>query len=178
LKILAQVLFLNKAESISLYVYMLKRIIFLALILSSMAKAHALSLGVPKGLIDIAVIKKFPMEKYTLAIDHPTTKFKKELSKIELCGTWSEKLTHASGEFCVDVQPRWNKSKGDIEISKVNILKINSKDLGELPVALSKTLNATVLILLDGISIYHMPDFLGKQLESIHVDEDSIKLGF
>ena len=157
---------------------MLKRIICLSVILSSMAQAHAFSFGVPKDLIDIAVTKKFPMEKYTLAIDHPITKFKKELAKIELCGTWSEKLTHASGEFCVDVQPRWNKSKGDIEISKINILKINAKDLGELPTALSKTLNATVLSLLDGTSIYHMPDFLGKQLQSIHVDEDSIKLGF
>ena len=157
---------------------MLKRIICLAVILSSMAQAHAFSFGVHKDLIDIAVTKKFQMEKYTLAIDHPITKFKKELAKIELCGTWSEKLTHASGEFCVDVQPRWNKSKGDIEISKINILKINAKDLGELPTALSKTLNATVLSLLDGTSIYHMPDFLGKQLQSIHVDEDSIKLGF
>ena len=59
---------------------MLKRIICLAVILSSMAQAHAFSFGVPKDLIDIAVTKKFPMEKYTLAIDHPITKFKKELA--------------------------------------------------------------------------------------------------
>jgi len=41
-------------------------------------------------------------------------------------------LPQRTGEFCVDTQPVWNKEKGDIEISKVNILKLTAADGKEL----------------------------------------------
>ena len=157
---------------------MLKRIVFLTWTVSLITLTHAFSIGIPKSLIDTSLTKKFPMEKYTITIDQPITKFKKEIEKIELCGNWSEKLTRAKGEFCLDAQLRWNKSKGDIELSKINLLKINTKDLGELPKSISQTLNTTFLILLDGTSVYHMPDFMGKHLDSIQVEETSLRFTF
>ena len=72
----------------------------------------------------------------------------------------------------------WNKAKGDIEISKVNILKLTAGDDKELPSAVASTLNATLLTLLDGTSVYHVPDMVGKRLESIEVQESSFKLIF
>jgi hypothetical protein len=157
---------------------MLKRIIFIMLTLYVFMLAHAFSIGIPKGVIDTFLNKKFPMEKYTITIDHPITKFKKEIEKIELCGNWSEKLTLTSGEFCVDAQLRWNKRNGDIELSKINLLKINAKGLGELPRSIGQSLNATVLSLLDGTCVYHMTEFMGKHLESIHVEETSLSFKF
>ena len=157
---------------------MLKKLIFIASSFYLIASACAFSIGVPKTLIDSAMIKKFPLQKYTVTLDHPVSKFKKDIEKIEICGSWSEKLTHSVGEFCVDAQPRWNKSKGDVEISKINILKMTMKDFGELPSSLSQSLNSSVLILLDGISVYHAPDVMGKHLESIQVDDSSLKLIF
>ncbi len=157
---------------------MIKKIFLIASNFYLTSLACAFSIGVPKTLIDSEIIKKFPIEKYTVTIDHPITKFKKEIKKIEICGSWSEKLTQALGDFCVDAQPRWNKSKGAIEISKINVLKMTVKDFGELPASLSHTLNTSVLILLDGISVYQAPDFIGKHLESIQVDDSSIKLNF
>ena len=139
---------------------------------------HAFSFGIPKGVIDTYLNKKFPMEKYTITIDHPITKFKKEIEKIELCGNWSEQLTSTSGEFCVYAQLRWNKSNGDIELSKINLLKINAKELGELPSSISQSLNATVLSLLDGTCVYHMTEFMVKQIESIHVEETNLYFKF
>jgi len=64
--------------------------------------AAALSLSIPKSLIDLAVVKKFPKEKLTITLDQPVTKFSKVRQKIELCGTWASKLFQRKGEFCVD----------------------------------------------------------------------------
>lgn len=140
--------------------------------------AAALSLSIPKPLIDLAVAKKFPKEKLTITLDQPVTKFIKERQKIELCGTWASKLLQRKGEFCVDTQPVWNKDKGDIEISKVNILKLTTSDGKELSSNVTGTLNSTLLTLLDGTSVYHVPDMIGKRLDSIEVQENSFKLIF
>ena len=138
----------------------------------------ALSLNIPKSLIDLGMAKKFPKEKLTITLDQPVTKFSKERQKIELCGTWASKLPQRSGEFCVDTQPVWNKEKGDIEISKVNILKLTTADGKELSSTIAGTLNSTLLTLLDGTSVYHVPDMVGKKLDAIEVQENSFKLIF
>jgi hypothetical protein len=140
--------------------------------------AAALSLSIPKPLIDLAVAKKFPKEKLTITLDQPVTKFSKERQKIELCGTWASKLLQRKGEFCVDTQPVWNKDKGDIEISKVNILKFITSDGKELSSSITATLNSTLLTVLDGTSVYHVPDMIGKKLDAIEVQENSFKLIF
>ena len=138
----------------------------------------ALSLNIPKSLIDLAMAKKFPKEKLTITLDQPVTKFSKERQKIELCGTWVSKIPQRSGDFCVDTQPVWNKEKGDIEISKVNILKLATADGKELSGTISSTLNSTVLTLLDGTSVYHVPDMIGKRLDAIEIQDNSFKLIF
>ena len=140
--------------------------------------ALSISLSIPKSLIDIGVAKKFPKEKLTITLDKPATKFSKERQKIELCGVWTSKLPQRSGEFCVDTQPVWNKDKGDIEISKVNILKLTAADGKELSGTVMNTLNSTLLTLLDGTSVYHVPDMVGKRLDNIEVQESSFKLIF
>jgi len=140
--------------------------------------AVAFSLSIPKPLIDLAVVKKFPKEKLSIILDQPLTKFSKERQKIELCGTWASKLLQRKGEFCVDTQPVWNKDKGDIEISKVNILKLSTSDGKELSSSIAGTLNSTLLTVLDGTSVYHVPDMIGKKLDAIEVQENSFKLIF
>ena len=140
--------------------------------------AQAISLSVPKGLIDIAVAKKFPKEKATITLDKPTMTMSKQRQKVELCGTWASKLPKANGDFCIDTQPVWNKDKGDIEISKVNVLKLSTADGKELSAAVASTLNATLLTLLDGTSVYLVPDLIGKRLDSIEVQDSGIKLNF
>jgi hypothetical protein len=140
--------------------------------------AQAISISVPKGLIDIALAKKFPKEKATITLDKPTMGLSKQRQKVELCGTWASKLPKANGDFCIDTQPVWNKDKGDIEISKVNVLKLSTADGKELSAAVASTLNATVLTLLDGTSVYHAPDMIGKRLDSIEVQDSGIKLNF
>jgi hypothetical protein len=140
--------------------------------------AQAISISVPKSLIDIAVAKKFPKEKATIILDKPTLGLSKQRQKVELCGTWASKLPKANGDFCIDTQPVWNKDKGDIEISKVNVLKLTTADGKELSAAVASTLNATVLTLLDGTSVYHVPDMIGKRLDRIEVQDSGIKLHF
>ena len=157
---------------------MSKSICFALAWLLCVGSAQAISLNVPKGLIDIAVAKKFPKEKATITLDKPTMALSKARQKVELCGTWASKLPKANGDFCIDTQPVWNKDKGDIEISKVNILKLTTADGKELSAAIANTLNATVLTLLDGTSIYHVPDMIGKRLDSIEVQDSGIKLNF
>jgi hypothetical protein len=149
----------------------------IALLLSFNA-AFALSLSIPKSLIDLAVVKKFPKEKLTVVLDQPSTKFSKERQKIELCGIWTIKVPQRSGNFCIDTQPVWNKTKGEIEISKVNILKLATADGKELPSTIIHVLNSSLLTMLDGTSVYHVPDMVGKNLESIEVQENSFKLIF
>ena len=157
---------------------MSKSICFALAWLLCVGSAQAISLNVPKGLIDIAVAKKFPKEKATITLDKPTMALSKARQKVELCGTWASKLPKANGDFCIDTQPVWNKDKGDIEISKVNILKLTTADGKELPAAVASTLNATLLTLLDGTSVYHVPDMIGKRLNSIEVQDSGIKLNF
>jgi len=151
----------------------------MALLLSAICSAAmSLSLSIPKSFIDMGVAKKFPKEKLTITLDKPVTKFNKERQKIELCGTWASKIPQRSGNFCVDTQPVWNKTKGDIEISKVNILKMTMGDSKEMSSAIAANLNATLLTLLDGTSVYHVPDMIGKRIDAIEVNETSFKLIF
>ena len=157
---------------------MSKSIFFALAWLLCVGSAQAISLNVPKGLIDIAVAKKFPKEKATITLDKPTMALSKARQKVELCGTWASKLPKANGNFCIDTQPVWNKDKGDIEISKVNILKLTTADGKELSAAIANTLNATLLTLLDGTSIYHVPDMIGKRLDGIEVQDSGIRLQF
>lgn len=157
---------------------MSKSICFALAWLLCVGSVQAISLNVPKGLIDIAVAKKFPKEKATITLDKPTMAMSKARQKVELCGTWASKLPKANGDFCIDTQPVWNKDKGDIEISKVNILKLTTADGKELSAAIANTLNATLLTLLDGTSIYHVPDMIGKRLDGIEVQDSGIRLGF
>ena len=140
--------------------------------------SHGLTIGIPKTLIDTAVAKKFPKEKATITLDKPTTGFSKIQQKIELCGTWSSKFPKANGNFCIDTQPIWNKDKGDIEISKVNILKFTTSDGKELPTAATHTINATLMTLLDGTSVYTVPDMIGKRLSRIEIQDNSFQLIF
>ena len=157
----------------------MKKSIYLSLAwLVFAGSAQAISISVPKGLIDIAVTKKFPKEKATFTLDKPTMGLSKQRQKVELCGTWASKLPKANGDFCIDTQPVWNKEKGDIEISKVNVLKLSTADGKELSAAVASTLNATMLTLLDGTSVYHVPDMIGKRLDSIEVQDSGIKLNF
>jgi len=81
---------------------MQKNILFLFLSFCSLFNVHAISIGVPKGIIESAIVKKFPFEKYTVTLDQPVIKFKKEIQKIEICGRWLEKITRNSGDFCLD----------------------------------------------------------------------------
>jgi hypothetical protein len=157
---------------------MSKSICFALAWLLCVGSAQAISLNVPKGLIDIAVAKKFPKEKATITLDKPTMALSKARQKVELCGTWASKLPKANGDFCIDTQPVWNKDKGDIEISKVNILKLTTANGKELSAAIANTLNATLLTLLDGTSVYHVPDMIGKRLDSIEVQDSGIRLQF
>ncbi len=157
---------------------MSKSICFALAWLLCVGSAQAISLNVPKGLIDIAVAKKFPKEKATITLDKPTMALSKARQKVELCGSWASKLPKANGDFCIDTQPAWNKDKGDIEISKVNILKLTTADGKELSAAIANTLNATLLTLLDGTSVYHVPDMIGKRLDSIEVQDSGIRLQF
>jgi len=154
------------------------KFLFASAIFLAVNTVSALSLNIPKSLIDLGMAKKFPKEKLTITLDQPVTKFSKERQKIELCGTWASKIPQRSGEFCVDTQPVWNKEKGDIEISKVNILKLTTADGKELSGTISGTLNSTVLTLLDGTSVYHVPDMVGKRLDAIEIQENSFKLIF
>ena len=155
-----------------------EKLLFISVLFLVIQSATALSLSVPKPLIDLAVAKKFPKEKLTITLDQPVTKFSKERQKIELCGTWSSKLPQRTGEFCVDTQPVWNKDKGDIEISKVNIMKLITSDGKELSSSISGTLNSTLLTLLDGTPVYHVPDMIGKKIDAIEIQENSFKLIF
>ena len=154
------------------------KFLFASAIFLAVNTVSALSLNIPKSLIDLGMAKKFPKEKLTITLDQPVTKFSKERQKIELCGTWASKIPQRSGEFCVDTQPVWNKEKGDIEISKVNILKLTTADGKELSSSISGTLNSTVLTLLDGTSVYHVPDMIGKRLDAIEIQDNSFKLIF
>jgi hypothetical protein len=151
---------------------------FAIALLLAINTAFALSLSIPKLLIDLAVVKKFPKEKLTVVLDQPSTKFSKERQKIELCGIWTIKVPQRSGNFCIDTQPVWNKTKGDIEISKVNILKLATADGKELSSTVIHVLNSSLLTMLDGTTVYHVPDMVGKNLESIEVQENSFKLIF
>ena len=154
------------------------KFLFASAIFLAVNTVSALSLNIPKSLIDLGMAKKFPKEKLTITLDQPVTKFSKERQKIELCGTWASKIPQRSGEFCVDTQPVWNKEKGDIEISKVNILKLTTADGKELSGTISGTLNSTILTLLDGTSVYHVPDMVGKRLDAIEIQDNSFKLIF
>ena len=139
---------------------------------------YALSLSIPKSIVDNAISKKFPKEKLSISLDKPTTNFIKDSQKIELCGIWLSKISQHKGEFCIDTQLNWNKSKGNVEISKVNILKITLGEEKEISNALAATLNSTLLTLFDGTSIYHAPEIIGKNLEGIEISESSLRLKF
>lgn len=150
----------------------------LALMCLTGTSAQALSLTVPKLLIDSAVAKKFPKEKYSIRLDNPELQLNRERQKIELCGKWTSKLVQKNGDFCIDFQPQWNKRTGEIEIAKVNLLKLSSGEDKALSTSLASALNGSLLQLLDGTAVYKVPETVGKHLESIEVQDSGIQLNF
>ena len=129
-------------------------------------------------LIDSAVSKKFPKEKYGLQLDRPVLQLHKTQQKIALCGQWSSKLVQKNGDFCIDFQPQWNKQTGEIEIAKVNLLKLTAGEDQALPSSVTRALNGSLMRLLDGTAIYKVPETIGKHLEGIEIQESSIQLNF
>lgn len=152
--------------------------LLLALAFYSANPCHALSLSVPKMLIDNAVSKKFPKEKYSVKLDNPVLRFNKDKQKLELCGTWASALIQKNGDFCIDFQPRWNKDTGDIEIAKLHLLKLTAGEDKALPSSVAAALNSSLLQLLDGTSVYKMPEVVGKHLESIDIQDNTLRLIF
>ena len=150
----------------------------LVLLCLAVTTAHALSLTVPKLLIDAAVGKKFPKEKYSIRLDNPVLQLSRERQKIELCGQWSSPLVQKNGDFCIDFQPQWNKETGEVEIAKVKLLKLTVGENKALPTPLASALNGSLLQLLDGTAIYKVPETVGKHLESIEVQDSGIRLNF
>ena len=61
---------------------MVKKFIIVLFITLFSSLAVAISLSIPKTVIDIFVVKKFPKEKLTILLDKPTTKYSKERQKI------------------------------------------------------------------------------------------------
>jgi hypothetical protein len=57
-------------------------------------------------------------------------------------------------------------------------LKLSTSDGKELSISIAGTLNSTLLTVLDGTSVYHVPDMIGKRLDAIEVQENSFKLIF
>jgi hypothetical protein len=140
--------------------------------------AQALSFSIPKLLIDSAVAKKFPKEKYSIRLDNPSLQLNRERQKIELCGQWSSKLVQKNGDFCIDFQPHWNKATGEVEIAKVNLTKLTAGEDKALPTQVASALNGSLMQLLDGTAVYKVPETVGKHLESIEVQDSGIRLNF
>ena len=140
--------------------------------------AHALSFSIPQMLIDSAVSKKFPKEKYSIRLDKPSLQLSQAQQKIQLCGQWSSKLLQKSGDFCIDFQPQWNKPTGEIEIAKVQLLKLTAGEDKALPAPVATALNGSLMQMLDGTAIYKVPETVGKHLESIEVQDSGIRLNF
>jgi len=140
--------------------------------------AHALSFSIPKLLIDSAIAKKFPKEKYSIRLDNPSLQLSQERQKIQLCGQWSSKLVQKNGDFCIDFQPQWNKATGEVEIAKVNLLKLTAGEDKALPASVASALNGSLMQLLDGTAIYKVPETVGKHLESIEVQDSGLRLSF
>ena len=97
---------------------MSKSICFALAWLLCVGSAQAISLNVPKGLIDIAVAKKFPKEKATITLDKPTMALSKARQKVELCGTWASKLPKANGNFASTPNPCGTRTKGILKYPK------------------------------------------------------------
>jgi hypothetical protein len=140
--------------------------------------AHALSFSIPQMLIDSAVSKKFPKEKYSIRLDKPSLQLSQAQQKIQLCGQWSSKLLQKSGDFCIDFQPQWNKTTGEVEIAKVQLLKLTAGEDKALPAPVATALNGSLMQVLDGTAIYKVPETVGKHLESIEVQDSGIRLNF
>jgi hypothetical protein len=157
---------------------MLLKLFFGLLALGVGLSANALSFSIPKLLIDSAVAKKFPKEKYSIRLNNPSLQLSQERQKIQLCGQWSSKLVEKNGDFCIDFQPQWNKTTGEVEIAKVNLTKLTAGEGKTLPSAVTNALNGSLMQLLDGTAIYKVPETVGKHLESIEVQDSGIRLNF
>ena len=140
--------------------------------------AQALSFTIPKSLIESAVSKKFPKEKYSVRLENPSLQLSQEQQKIQLCGQWTSKLVQKTGDFCIDFQPQWNKDTGEVEIAKVNLIKLTAGEDKALPAQVAKALNGSLLQLLDGTAVYKVPETVGKHLESLEVQSSGIRLNF
>ena len=155
------------------------RLVLLSAILGCLTPTSwAFSLPIPKTVVDQGLVAKFPKERYGLKLESPVTRFKADVQKVELCGVWRFKLPAKSGDFCLDFHPLWNKDKGDIEMSALNILKLTAGNDEELPSQTQQLLNSMVVPVLDGASLYHVPDMVGKHIEKLNIAPNAFELVF
>ena len=159
--------------------FLLKRPWILMLILLGMCTdSIAFTVPLPKALIDQALAAKFPKERYGIQLDSPVTRFKPDTQRVELCGVWHLNAPLKSGDFCLDFKPVWNKDKGEIQMSALNILKFTAGADQVLPAPTQQILNAMVLPLLDGTAIYHVPSVVGQRLDNFKIDTNAFDLVF
>ncbi len=165
---------------------MLQRIIKLScmllnlsiLVLLAEQSAYAQTIPIPKQLIVSSVNKKFPKEKLGFSINTPILKFIKNTQRVELCASWSVKQLKQQGDFCVDSQLIWESTKGDIVIANMNLLQLSTQDGLQLSLQVKHIINNSIPAILNGTSVYHMPEQIGKYLERIEVNENSLSLVF
>ncbi|NTV09647.1 MAG: hypothetical protein HGA47_02625 [Zoogloea sp.] len=150
-----------------------------ALLLSAFAgSASAMSMEVGQAVINSSVAAKFPKEKMTITFLNPVVSFSKDRQRAALCGNWISKYPAHAGTFCVDARPAWDKAHGDVVITGVQTTKVDMDgDVTVSPIVL-KAINASLLPLLDGTSIYHAPSLIGKMVEKIGVSDTGVLVYF
>ncbi len=87
-----------------------------------------------------------------------------------ICATVRTKAFPKEVDFCADMTPKWRQETGSLLATKMALVSLNAPGINQKNIELVKLIvNQIVLPGLEGVEVYRVDNFIGKQISALKV---------
>ena len=153
------------------------KIIFLALAVF-LASSSALAFEVSEEMLNQYVQQKLA-EKPSRDVQVLNQKISLLDGFATICATVHARAFTRDVDFCADMTPKWRQETGSLLATKMALVSLNAPGVNAQHVELVKMLvNQVVLPGLEGVELYKVDNFIGKQISWLRVSPGKVDMGF
>ncbi len=87
-----------------------------------------------------------------------------------ICAQVHTKVFARDVEFCADMTPRWRQETGSLLATRMSLTSLNAPGVSPKDIELLKAIvNQVVLPRMEGVEVYKLDNFIGKQISDLKV---------
>ena len=87
-----------------------------------------------------------------------------------ICAQVQTKVFARDVEFCADMTPKWRQETGSLLATRMSLTSLNTPGVSPEDIELVKAIvNQVVLPRMEGIEVYKVDNFIGKQISDLKV---------